>query len=131
MPSAFVPCGQHGWKRVLAKCGKGSLLRGVERFEQAIGRVHGRRLLLHRLAKQADKQQKYKPPKAICQPPQRRPAQGRLGVGHGLPPVPLDGLIGDAGGGRATRVFEWLWSLATWLFSGAWRGGGRCDLGAR
>jgi hypothetical protein len=23
-----------------------------------------------------------------------------------------------------TRVFEWLWSLATWLFSGAWRGGG-------
>ena len=32
---------------------------------------------------------------------QRRQAQGRLGVGHGLPPVPLDGLIGDAGGGRA------------------------------
>ena len=23
-----------------------------------------------------------------------------------------------------TRVFQWLWSLATWLFSGAWRGGG-------
>ena len=22
------------------------------------------------------------------------------------------------------RVFEWLWALATWLFSGAWRGGG-------
>ena len=32
---------------------------------------------------------------------QRRQAQGRLGAGHGLPPVPLDGLIGDAGGGRA------------------------------
>ena len=27
----------------------------------------------------------------------------------------------------ATGVFNWLWSLATWLFSGAWRGGGRCD----
>jgi hypothetical protein len=26
--------------------------------------------------------------------------------------------------GRVGRVFEWLWSLATWLFSGAWRGGG-------
>ena len=24
----------------------------------------------------------------------------------------------------ATDVFQWLWSLATWLFSGAWRGGG-------
>ena len=24
----------------------------------------------------------------------------------------------------ATGVFNWLWSLATWLFSGAWRGGG-------
>jgi len=24
----------------------------------------------------------------------------------------------------ATGVFDWLWSLATWLFSGAWRGGG-------
>jgi len=24
----------------------------------------------------------------------------------------------------ATGVFQWLWSLATWLFSGAWRGGG-------
>jgi len=23
----------------------------------------------------------------------------------------------------ATGVFQWLWSLATWLFSGAWRGG--------
>jgi len=46
MPSAFVPCGQHGRKRVLvAKCGKGFLLRRVERFERAIGRVHGRRLL--------------------------------------------------------------------------------------
>ena len=68
MPSAFVPCGRHGRKRVLvAKCGKGFLLRGVEPFEQAIGRVHGRRLLLHWLAKQASKQQKYKPPKAICQ----------------------------------------------------------------
>ena len=22
----------------------------------------------------------------------------------------------------ATGVFQWLWSLATWLFSGAWRG---------
>ena len=27
---------------------------------------------------------------------------GRLGAGHGLPPVPLDGLIGDAGRGRAS-----------------------------
>jgi len=25
----------------------------------------------------------------------------------------------------ATGVFQWLWALATWLFSGAWRGGGR------
>ena len=24
----------------------------------------------------------------------------------------------------AIGVFQWLWSLATWLFSGAWRGGG-------
>ena len=24
----------------------------------------------------------------------------------------------------ATGVFNWLWSLATWLFSGVWRGGG-------
>jgi len=24
----------------------------------------------------------------------------------------------------ATGVFQWLWSLATWLFSGEWRGGG-------
>ena len=24
----------------------------------------------------------------------------------------------------ATGVFQWLWSLAMWLFSGAWRGGG-------
>jgi len=24
----------------------------------------------------------------------------------------------------ATGVFQWLWALATWLFSGAWRGGG-------
>jgi hypothetical protein len=23
-----------------------------------------------------------------------------------------------------TKVFQWLWALATWLFSGAWRGGG-------
>jgi len=22
------------------------------------------------------------------------------------------------------KVFQWLWALATWLFSGAWRGGG-------
>jgi hypothetical protein len=22
-----------------------------------------------------------------------------------------------------TKVFQWLWALATWLFSGAWRGG--------
>jgi len=115
MPSAFVPCGRHGRKRVLvAKCGKGPLLRGVEPCERAIGRVHGRRLLLRRLAKQADKQQKYKPQKAICQQPQRghghardviqslrralslfgcgrrgstqrRQAQGRRGAGHGLP----------------------------------------------
>ena len=27
----------------------------------------------------------------------------------------------------ATGVFQWLWALATWLFSGAWRGGGRCE----
>jgi len=46
IPSAFVPCGRHGRKRVLvAKCGKGSLLRGMESFERAIGRMHGRRLL--------------------------------------------------------------------------------------
>ena len=32
---------------------------------------------------------------------QRRQAQGRLGAGHGLPPAPLDGLIGEAGRGRA------------------------------
>ena len=25
-----------------------------------------------------------------------------------------------------TRVFEWLGTLATWLFSGEWRGGGAC-----
>ena len=62
MPSALVPCGQHGRKRVLAKCGKGSLLRGGERFERAIGRVHGRRLLLRWLAKRAGKQ-KYNPKK--------------------------------------------------------------------
>ena len=37
--------GRHGRKRVLAKCEKGSLLRGVERFERAIGRMHCRRLL--------------------------------------------------------------------------------------
>ena len=54
MPSAFVLCGRHGRKRVLAaKCGKGFLLRRVERFERAIGRVHGRRLLLRWLAKRA------------------------------------------------------------------------------
>ncbi len=23
-----------------------------------------------------------------------------------------------------TKVFQWLWALATWLFSGVWRGGG-------
>jgi hypothetical protein len=46
MPPAFVPCGQHGRKRVLeAKCGKGSLLRRVEPCERAIGRMHGRCLL--------------------------------------------------------------------------------------
>jgi hypothetical protein len=27
----------------------------------------------------------------------------------------------------ATGVFQWLGTLATWLFSGAWRGGGRCE----
>ena len=38
MPSAFVPCGRHGRKRVLvAKYGKGSLLRGVEPFEGPSG----------------------------------------------------------------------------------------------
>ena len=64
MPSAFVPCGRHGRKRVLAaKCGKGSLLRGVEPVERAIGRMHGRRLLLRWLAKRAGKQQKYSPKK--------------------------------------------------------------------
>ena len=26
--------------------------------------------------------------------------------------------------GWGTKVFQWLWALATWLFSGAWRGGG-------
>ena len=26
-----------------------------------------------------------------------------------------------------TRVFEWLGTLATWLFSGEWRGGGMCE----
>jgi hypothetical protein len=30
----------------------------------------------------------------------------------------------------ATGVFQWLGTLATWLFSGAWRGGGRCESGA-
>ena len=29
--------------------------------------------------------------------------------------------------GWAGRVFEWLGTLATWLFSGEWRGGGRCE----
>ena len=53
MPSALVPCGRHGRKQVLAKCGKGSLLRRVEPCEQAIGRMHGRRLLLRWLAKRA------------------------------------------------------------------------------
>jgi len=43
--------------------GNGSLLRGVEPFKRAIGRVHGRRLLLRWLAKQAGKQQKYNPKK--------------------------------------------------------------------
>ena len=32
--------------------------------------------------------------------------------------------------GWAGRVFVWLGTLATWLFSGEWRGGGRCDSGA-
>ena len=54
MPSTFVLCGRHGRKRVLAKCGKGSLLRGVEPVERAIGRVHSRRLLLRWQAKRAD-----------------------------------------------------------------------------
>ena len=35
---------------------------------------------------------------------QRRQAQGRLGAGHGLPPVPLDGLIGMRGEGGSLRV---------------------------
>jgi hypothetical protein len=61
MPSAFVP---YGRKRVsVAKCGKGSLLRRVEPCERAIGRVHGRRLLLRWLANRAGKQQKYNPKK--------------------------------------------------------------------
>jgi hypothetical protein len=32
-----------------------------------------------------------------CRQGQRRQAQGRLGAGHGLPPVPLDGLTGRVG----------------------------------
>jgi hypothetical protein len=32
-----------------------------------------------------------------CRQAQRRQAQGRLGAGHGLPPVPFDGLIGRVG----------------------------------
>ena len=92
-------------------------LRRVEPFERAIGRVHGRRLLLRWLAKQAGKQQKYshknrfvnaQPQRGhvhardVIQPlrralslfrcgrrgsTQRRQAQGRLGARHGLPPV--------------------------------------------
>jgi len=34
---------------------------------------------------------------------QRRQAQGRLGAGHGLPPVPLDGLIGRVGRPRCCK----------------------------
>ena len=45
---------------------------------------------------------------------QRRPAQGRLGAGHGLPPVPLGGLIGRVGqrsGVPATASGENEWLL--------------------
>jgi len=52
----------------------------------AIGRVHGRRLLLRWLAKRAGKWQKYNPKKRFVNP-QPRQAQYRLGAGHGLPPV--------------------------------------------
>jgi hypothetical protein len=45
---------------------------------------------LRRLAKQADKQQKYNPKKRFVNAQQRQ-AQGRLGAGYGLPPVLLDG----------------------------------------
>ena len=31
--------------------------------------------------------------------------------------------------GWAGRVSEWLGTLATWLFSGEWRDGGRCESG--
>jgi hypothetical protein len=37
---------------------------------------------------------------------QRRQAQGQLGAGHGLPPVPLDGLSGEAGRGRALASLQ-------------------------
>ena len=38
---------------------------------------------------------------------QRRQAPGRLGAGHGLPPVPLDGLIGDADEVGRPRRCKW------------------------
>jgi len=41
-----------------------------------------------------------------CRQGQRRQAQGRLGAGHGLTPVPLDGLIGDAGRVWARYYFD-------------------------
>jgi hypothetical protein len=47
--------------------------------------------------------------------------EGTLTIGW-VGPALLEILI--AAFAWATGVFNWLWSLATWLFSGAWRGGG-------
>jgi len=47
--------------------------------------------------------------------------EGTLTIGW-VGPALLGILI--AAFGWAGRVFEWLWSLATWLYSEAWRGGG-------
>ena len=47
--------------------------------------------------------------------------EGTLAIGW-VGPALLGILIAAFGG--AGRVFEWLGTLATWLFSGAWRGGG-------
>ena len=50
--------------------------------------------------------------------------EGTLAIGW-VGPVLLGILI--AAFGWATRVFEWLRALATWLLSGQWRGGGMCE----
>ena len=50
--------------------------------------------------------------------------EGTLTIGW-VGPALLGILI--AAFGWAGRVFEWLGTLATWLFSGEWRGGGRRD----